>query len=140
MSCKLDLSFIIPGFINTNITVKGLKGNGEVYGKLEKSHRLGMTSEQCANGMIKGLRRRKRQIIVGKIEVILLYIDRISPVLSRSIVSAHPMKKFRNFKSGLKSGLNFIPRLVEGLLQKSTQGKVAHIFEKNTETFTRKIA
>jgi short-subunit dehydrogenase len=102
-NCKLDLSFIIPGFINTNITAKGLTANGNPYGKVEKSHCLGLSPEECAEGIIKGLNKRKRQIIVGKVEVLILYIHRISPALSQYIVKSHPMRKWRKFMKTLRS-------------------------------------
>ena len=111
MYCKLDVTFIIPGFINTNITAKGLKGNGQPYGKLEKSHRQGMSAGQCASGIIDGLKKKQKRIIVGKIEIFLLYINRISPSLSKYIISNHPMRKWRNFMSRLKRMMNFIPNL-----------------------------
>lgn len=111
MCCKLDVTFIIPGFINTNITVKGLKGNGQPYGKLEKSHCQGMTAGECATGIIDGLQKKKKRIIVGKIEVLLLYINRISPSLGKYIIRNHPMRNWRNFTSRFKRTMNFIPNL-----------------------------
>ena len=140
MNCTLDLSFVIPGFINTNITVKGLTANGQRYGKLEKSHRLGMSSDQCAEGIIKGLTKRKRRIVVGKVEVALLYIHRISPLLSQYIVASNPMKRWRKFIAVLKN----TPRLftVQAVIGKSTilGGKVAPIVEKEIVKLPRKSA
>jgi short-subunit dehydrogenase len=109
MSCKIDVSFIIPGFINTNITVKGLNGNGEPCGKLEKSHELGMSSDQCAQKMIEGFRKRRRCILVGRKEVILIYIHRIYPSLARRIIRSHPMKRWRRAMVALRHALNVVP-------------------------------
>lgn len=121
MNCKIDLSFIIPGFINTNITVKGLNGDGEPCGKLETSHRLGMSSDHCALRMIKGLKMRKRNILIGKKEVILIYIHRIAPSLARYIIRSHPMKKWRKFISSVNNILNFVPGLFIGILRSNTR-------------------
>ena len=134
------MSIIIPGFINTNITIKELKGNGEAYGKLEKSHRLGMTAYQCATGIIKGLRKKHRRILVGKIEVILLYINRISPALSHYIISSHPMKKLRKLLSAVKKALNYIPNLFGEAIQINPQGKVSFFAVEDSKKFGRKIA
>ena len=99
MKCRLKVSFIIPGFINTNITVKGLQGNGQPLGRLEKSHRLGMTAAQCADGIIKKLMKRSNRIVVGKVEVMILRIRRLSPALSAYIIKNNPMKKWRKLIS-----------------------------------------
>lgn len=107
ISCKLNVSFILPGFINTEITAKGLCGNGSPYGTVETSHRLGMSANQCAKGIIKGLMKSKKRIVVGKIEVFLLTINRISPRLSQYIIKSHPMRKLRNLKSRINSLFNF---------------------------------
>ena len=107
ISCKLDVSFILPGFINTEITAKGLCGNGRPYGMVETSHRLGMSANQCANGIIKGLMKSKKRIVVGKIEVFLLTINRISPRWSQYIIKSHPMRKLRNLKSRVNNLFNF---------------------------------
>ena len=109
MNCNLDLSFVIPGFINTEITAKGLCGNGKPFGRVETSHRLGMTADDCARDTIKGLLKRRHRIVVGKFEVYLLWINRISPRISRYIIKSHPMRKIRNIKSNFSKlfQLNF---------------------------------
>lgn len=106
MNCKLHVSFIIPGFINTKITAKGLCGDGNPHGKIEMSHQMGMTADQCANKIIKGLIKQKSKILIGKIELYLLYINRISPRLSNYIIKNHPMKRIRNIKSKIFSLVN----------------------------------
>ena len=106
MSCKLNVSFILPGFINTEITAKGLCGDGRPYGTVETSHKLGMSASQCANGIIKGLLKAKNRIVIGKIEVFLLTINRISPRLGQYIIKSHPMRKLRNLKSRINSLFN----------------------------------
>lgn len=107
INCQLHVSYILPGFINTEITAKGLCGDGRAYGKVETSHRLGMTASECADGIIRGLTKNKRRIAVGKVEVGLLFIRRVSPALSRYIIRSHPMRRMRNLKSGIRNLLNF---------------------------------
>jgi short-subunit dehydrogenase len=101
MSCKLRVSYIIPGFINTQITAKGLRGDGRPNGQVETSHSLGISADSCANNIIRGLRKNKRRIVVGRSEVGLLLIRRISPGLSRYIIRNHPMRRMRRLKAGI---------------------------------------
>jgi short-subunit dehydrogenase len=140
MGCKLDVSIIIPGFINTDITIKELKGNGKPYGKLEKSHRLGMTAEDCASRIIDGLRKKHKRIIVGKMEVLILYIKRISPSLSHYIIGSHPMRKWRKLLSEVKKVLNFIPNLFKEPIQHKPQGKISTFVLENSKKYEREIA
>ncbi len=107
MGCKLNVSFILPGFINTAITAKGLCGDGTPYGKVETSHRLGMTPDECAQDIIKGLQKKRKQIAVGKFEVYLLSINRIAPGLGRYIIKNHPMRRWRRLKSRLDLTIHF---------------------------------
>ena len=107
INCKLDVSFIIPGFINTEITAKGLCGDGQPFGKVETSHQLGMSAHDCANDIIKGLKKTKKRIVVGKAEVFLLTIKRFSPRLSQYIIKSHPMRRMRHLKSKMNSLFNF---------------------------------
>jgi short-subunit dehydrogenase len=130
MKCRIDVSFIIPGFINTNITVKGLNGNGKPCGKLETSHRLGMSSDQCALKMIEGFEKRKNRILVGKKEVILLYIHRISPSLAKLMIRSHPMKKWRKFLSVVNHIIKFIPnKLIQNNSLESSQYRSTSVSE-----------
>ncbi|WP_228853466.1 SDR family NAD(P)-dependent oxidoreductase [Aegicerativicinus sediminis] len=107
MNCNLDVSFVIPGFINTEITAKGLCGNGKPFGRVETSHKLGMTADQCAKDTIKGLMKKRQRIVVGKFEVYLLSINRISPRLGRLIIKSHPMKRIRLLKKKITNIFNF---------------------------------
>lgn len=59
-SCPIDVTIIMPGFINTSITIKELRGNGEEYGKVEKSHRLGFTAVVCAEKTIRKLSTKRK--------------------------------------------------------------------------------
>ena len=107
INCNLDISFILPGFINTEITAKGLCGNGTPYGKVETSHKLGMTACQCAQGIIKGLTKKSKRIVIGKIEVFLLTINRFFPRLGKYIIKSHPMRKIRKLKAIWNSVFKF---------------------------------
>jgi len=108
IGCKLNICFIIPGFIHTNITAKGLRGDGVPYGRVETSHQLGLTADQCAHEIVKGMLKKKRRIVVGKFEVNLLTIHRISPGLGRYIIRNHPMRKIRHWKSSIRSVIGYL--------------------------------
>ena len=99
MDCKMKVSYIIPGFINTEITAKGLQSNGAARGSVETSHKLGMSAQRCAADTIKGLEKRRNRIPIGKFEIHLLTIHSISPRLARWIIKNHPMRRIRKLQN-----------------------------------------
>jgi short-subunit dehydrogenase len=74
-------SVIIPGRVNTNISIHALDSRGEEHGKLDAGQAKGISSEKAALIIIKGIKRNNREILVGRGELILLYIRRICPWL-----------------------------------------------------------
>lgn len=101
--CDLDISMIMPGFINTQITVKELKSDGTPYGKVERSHKQGMSPEECAKKIVKGLLKKKKNIIVGGFEVTSIYLQRFAPNLYDFLIKKHPMRFWMRFKSSFRS-------------------------------------
>ena len=85
----------MPGFINISITIKELRGNGEEYGKVEKSHRLGLTAVVCAEKTIRKLSTKRKNIKVGGLGIFSLYLSRFAPNLYDFLVRNHPMKRWR---------------------------------------------
>lgn len=102
IDCDLDISIIMPGFINTQITVKELKSDGHPYGKVEKSHKMGLSPDECAEKIIRKLKKRKKNIIVGGFEVTSIYLQRFLPGLYDFLIRHHPMRKWRRFTSILR--------------------------------------
>ena len=74
-------SVIIPGRVRTNISVHALDRNGKEHGKMDDGQMQGLTPEKAARIIIKGIKRNKREILVGKSELFLLYIRRLCPWL-----------------------------------------------------------
>jgi hypothetical protein len=93
----------MPGFVNTQITVNELKSDGTAYGKVEQSHKAGLSSEECAKRIIRKLKRKRKNIIVGGFEITSIYVWRFSPNLYDFLIKNHPVRKWRKFKSFFRS-------------------------------------
>ena len=74
-------SVIIPGRVRTGISLHALDKEGEEYGKMDAGQANGILPEQAARTIIRGIIRNKREILVGRGELIMLYIRRICPWL-----------------------------------------------------------
>jgi short-subunit dehydrogenase len=78
---NLKVSVIIPGRVRTSISFHALESNGKEHGKLDDGQAGGLTAGQAASIIIKGIKRNKREILVGKGEMLMLHIRRYLPWL-----------------------------------------------------------
>jgi dehydrogenase/reductase SDR family member 7B len=78
---NIKSSVIIPGRVQTNISFHALDRNGKEHGKLDDGQAGGVTPEVAAQTIIKGIIKNKREILVGKSELIMLYIRKYLPFL-----------------------------------------------------------
>ena len=74
-------SVIIPGRVRTSISIHALNSEGREHGKLDEGQAKGVSPEKAAEIIIKGIIRNKREILVGKGELIMLHIRRYMPWL-----------------------------------------------------------
>lgn len=74
-------SVIIPGRVRTSISFHALNGEGKEHGQLDDGLANGITPEKAAKIIIKGIRRKKHEILVGSSEMLMLHIRRYLPWL-----------------------------------------------------------
>lgn len=76
----IKVSTIVPGYVQTNISVHALKGDGKEFGYVDEKIAGGMDVDRCAKVILKGLRKGKPEIPVGKgFEMHALWIKRLFP-------------------------------------------------------------
>jgi short-subunit dehydrogenase len=78
---NIRASVIIPGRVKTNISVNALTANGNEHGKLDPGQAKGITPDKAAKKIVKGIRRNRREILVGSSELLMLYIRKFCPYL-----------------------------------------------------------
>ena len=78
---NIRASVIIPGRVRTSISVHALDAEGKEHGKLDEGQAKGISPAKAAGIIINGIRRNKREILVGKGELLLLHIRRYLPWL-----------------------------------------------------------
>ncbi len=74
-------SVIIPGRVRTAISIHALNAEGKEHGRLDDGQAGGITPEKAAEIIIRGIIKDKREILVGKGELMLLHIRRYLPWL-----------------------------------------------------------
>lgn len=83
----IKVSIIIPGRIKTNISVGAIVADGNTYGKMDEGQEEGMSAEDAANKIYKGLSSEKKEILVGRKELLMVHIRRFFPFIYYKIVS-----------------------------------------------------
>jgi dehydrogenase/reductase SDR family member 7B len=78
---NIKTSVIIPGRVNTSISLHALNADGKEHGKLDEGQAKGVSPARAAEIIIKGILRDKREILVGRGELMLLHIRRYMPWL-----------------------------------------------------------
>jgi dehydrogenase/reductase SDR family protein 7B len=74
-------SVIIPGRVRTSISFHALNAEGKEHGKLDEGLAKGISPAKAAEIIIKGIIKNKHEILVGRGELLLLYIRRYLPWL-----------------------------------------------------------
>jgi short-subunit dehydrogenase len=78
---NIKTSVIIPGRVKTLISFHALDPDGREHGKLDDGQAKGVLPQRAAEIIIRGMLKNKREILVGKSELILLHIRRYCPWL-----------------------------------------------------------
>jgi short-subunit dehydrogenase len=94
----IAVTIITSGLVRTNITLNALTGNGGGYGRMQESIANGISPDSCADQILKAAARRKREALIGGIEIYGVLIRRFFPGLFAWAISRHPMKKMREVK------------------------------------------
>jgi NADP-dependent 3-hydroxy acid dehydrogenase YdfG len=71
---------ITPGYINTNVAINALNGDGSTFGRTDKNIANGMDVNRCAQVIIEGFRKGTPEIAVGEgMEMKALWLKRFFP-------------------------------------------------------------
>ncbi|MGE5349609.1 MAG: SDR family NAD(P)-dependent oxidoreductase [Actinomycetota bacterium] len=78
---NIRVSVIIPGRVQTAISLHALTADGREHGKMDDGQKGGVTAEKAAAQILRGLMRNKREILVGSGELLMLKIRKYFPAL-----------------------------------------------------------
>ncbi|HCC72095.1 MAG TPA: short-chain dehydrogenase [Bacteroidales bacterium] len=76
---NIRASVIIPGRVKTNISINALTPSGATHGKMDEGQAKGISPQKAARKILRGLERKKREILVGGNELLMLYIRKYFP-------------------------------------------------------------
>jgi len=81
-SKNIRVTIVCPGRVQTNISLHALEKDGTPHGKMDAGQAGGVTAEAAAKKIVQAIYRRKREVLVGKKELLMVYIKRFFPGLA----------------------------------------------------------
>lgn len=86
-SKKIHVTMVCPGWINTNLSITALTGDGSPQNKKDDTHKKGMHPFKFARKMIRAIENKEREVYIGgSKETFAIYLDRYFPGLFSRIV------------------------------------------------------
>ena len=78
---NIRVTIVCPGRVQTNISVHALEKDGRQHGKMDAGQAGGVTPKQAADKIVRAVYRKRREVLVGKKELLMAYIKRFFPGL-----------------------------------------------------------
>lgn len=78
---KINVLMVCPGRVKTSFSYGALTATGDKHGKMDKGQANGVSVEYCAARIDKAVKRNKKQILVGRKELLMAYFKRYTPWL-----------------------------------------------------------
>ncbi len=65
---NIHILTVLPGFINTNVSLNALTGNGEKYNKMDDALSEGMSVEECSYRILEAIESKHSEVIIAGIK------------------------------------------------------------------------
>ena len=76
-----------PGRVQTNISLNALTKEGKAHGQMDDGQAGGVTKEYCARMIMKAIRKKKKEQLIGGKELLMVHFKRFLPPLFNFLVT-----------------------------------------------------
>ena len=83
---NVKVLIVCPGKIRTNISINAYTGDGSKHGKMDDSTNKGLSPEDCARKILKGIENNKEEILIGGNDIKAVFLKRFFPTLFSLII------------------------------------------------------
>ncbi|MDD4632861.1 MAG: SDR family oxidoreductase [Proteiniphilum sp.] len=83
---NIRVVMVCPGRVRTNISFNALEADGSKHGRMDEGQEKGITAEKAARKIVQAIHKQKPEVLVGGKELLMVFIKRFFPGLSRRIV------------------------------------------------------
>ena len=84
---NIQVTIVSPGRVNTSISKNAITERGQVYNKMDDGQANGISADLCAMKIVKAIKRNRKEVLVGRNELLMVYIRRFLPVLYYKLVT-----------------------------------------------------
>lgn len=89
---NIRVTIVCPGRVQTRISFYALEKDGKQHAKMDAGQAGGCTPDEAGRRIVRAVYRRKREVLVGRKELLMVYIKRFFPGLCARIArSINPM-------------------------------------------------
>lgn len=81
----IKVTIVCPGRVRTNISMNALDKGGAKYGKMDPGQAGGLDTEAAARKIVRAIKKGKREVLVGRKELLMVYVKRFFPGLCARI-------------------------------------------------------
>jgi len=78
---NIKITILIPGRVQTNISMHAIDKDGKPHGKMDQGQAQGITAKKAAAQIIHAIRKNRKEVLIGGKELIMVYIRRFLPRL-----------------------------------------------------------
>jgi short-subunit dehydrogenase len=78
---NIRVTMVCPGMVKTNISIHSLTSSGQEHGLMDKGQENGVSATDCADKIVKAVKSGRKEVIIGKKDVIMPYLKRYVPWL-----------------------------------------------------------
>ncbi|MGB3947725.1 MAG: SDR family oxidoreductase [Bacteroidia bacterium] len=83
---NINVLVVSPGKIRTNISMNAITANGKTHNKMDESTDKGLSAEECAVAILKSIKNKKTDLLIGGKEISAVYLKRFFPQLFYKII------------------------------------------------------
>ena len=83
---NIKVLIVCPGKIKTNISINAITGTGGTHNKMDESQERGLSAEECARQILKGIKNNKDEIFIGGKELRAIWVKRFFPSLFTRLI------------------------------------------------------
>jgi short-subunit dehydrogenase len=73
---NINVTFLIPGRINTQISKSALMGDGSAHAKMDAGQANGLDVDKCGAIAVRAIKRQRHRKLIGKTELLMAYIHK----------------------------------------------------------------
>ncbi len=83
---NIKVLIVCPGKVKTDISINAITSSGEKHNKMDESQAKGVSAEECAKEILRGIEKNKFEIFIGGKELRAIWIKRFFPNLFTKII------------------------------------------------------